>query len=159
MSFFSFHATLIALKVKHCVNYYIHNFSNSSTRRLCFVVQFNVISFNSMKSIMNGSFNADKASQRCQIWPSEHAMKEMIDLQQSCWTDMQIDAISELFYRPINSLNRAAGTVCSPVFLLDKSHSVKPAETSSLLSRSVSAGKLDETMQNNAVWCYAKVTH
>lgn len=51
--FFSFHATVIALKVKLCVNYYIHNFSNSSiqnhlklrlqTRLLCLVVRFNVI--------------------------------------------------------------------------------------------------------------------
>lgn len=72
---------------------------------------------------------------------------------------MQMCAISEVFYHPIDSLNRAAGTVCSPVFLLDKNRSVKPTDTGSLLSRSVSAGKLDKTMQNNPVWCNAKVTH
>lgn len=60
---------------------------------------------------------------------------------------MQMGAIREVFYQPINSLNRAAGTVCSPVFLLDETRSVRPTHTSSLLSRSVSAGKLDKTMQ------------
>lgn len=72
---------------------------------------------------------------------------------------MQMCVISEVFYHPISSLNRAAGTVCSPVFLLDKNRSVMTADTSSSLSRSVSAGKLDKTMQNNAVWYNAKGTH
>lgn len=91
--------------------------------------------------------------------PSESAIETKIDLQLSCWTDMQMCVISEVFYHPISSLNRAAGTVCSPVFLLDKNRSVMTADTSSSLSRSVSAGKLDKTMQNNAVWCNAKGTH
>lgn len=81
-----------------------------------------------------------------QICPSEHAIKTKTDLQLLCWTDMQMCAISEVFYLPINLLKRAAGTVCSPVFLLDKNHSVKPTDSSSSLSRSVSAGKLDKTI-------------
>lgn len=83
-------------------------------------------------------------------------MPSRLDLQLSLWTDMQMSVISEVFYHHVNSLNRATGTVCSTVFLLDKKRSVM---TSSLLSRSVSAGKLDKTMQNNTVWCNAKGTH
>lgn len=96
---------------------------------------------------------------REQIWPFEHAIKTKIDLQLSQWSDMQMCAITEAFYQPINSLKTTAGTVCSPVFLLDKNRSVKPGDSSSSLSCSLSAGKLDKTMQNNAVWCNAKVTH
>lgn len=64
-------------------------------------------------------------------------------------------AISAVFYRDINSLNRAAGNVCRAVFLLDKKRGVMTADTSSTLSHSVPAGKLDKT--NKTAQCDAEL--
>lgn len=99
----------------------------------------------------------DKAFKRKkQIWPSFKICCQYQDRFSAISLDRYTSGINAGFYHPIDSLNSKAGTVCSPGFLLDKNPSVITADTRSWLSRSVSVGKLDKTMQNSAVWCKAR---
>lgn len=82
---------------------------------------------------------ADKAFRKINKFdlPSEHAVKTKIDLQLSRWTHWPSRCMSSVYclISLIDSLNRAAGSVCSPVFSLDKNCSVMTADSSSSLSR------------------------